>query len=710
MTDTRYTLHTFPFAELRAWDLEPRKRGNQGTRRKLDYLHGLSAFDIETTRDPRTDQSWMYIWMWAFEGIGVLLGRTWTELEEAMERVRGEIEDKTLVILVHNLSYEFVFLRRIHEWQPEEVFAVRPRKVARCYMGDSFEFRCTYLHTNMSLDLWTSKMNVEHQKQDGDVYDYSKMRYADTPMTDAELVYCCNDVLGCMEAYRAEMDRDGDVLSSIPMTSTGYVRRDVKRAMHPYMLTLHNMAPSYTTYQALREAFRGGLTHANRYYSGVILHDVRSADRSSSYPDAICNDRYPMGKFRRVRNCSAPKVKKLMKDGKAVLCRICCWDVSLRDPYDGFPYLSVSKCRGLRASRVDRKTGETVQANYAEDNGRILRADYLETTVTDIDMIIIMQQYKIEDIQIFDAWWTHYGPLPDPLRLTVIDYYKAKTELKDKKDEQGNEDKQAKQLYDKSKNLLNSCYGMMAQDPVRDSLAWIDGGWRIAYKDRTTGEWIRGDKPAEQRLIEAQRNLYVLYQWGCWVTAWARLRLMEGIRQCGGRCVYVDTDSCKYLGDVEWTAYNRRRKARSAMSGAYADDAQGRRHYMGVYEQERGYAKFKTLGAKKYAYIHEGSDQVETTIAGVSKRHGGEELQAAGGLDAFTEGFVFSLAGGTESIYNDNTPKATVTIDGHPGEMGPNICIAPSTYRVGLTGEYRRLLEEIAEYGGLTGPGGVVYT
>ena len=200
-----------------------------------------------------------------------------------------------------------------------------------------------------------------------------------------------------------------------------------------------------------------------------------------------------------------------------------------------------------------------------------------------------------------------------------------------------------------------------------------------------------------------------MYQWGCWVTAWARLRLMEGVEQCGGRCVYVDTDSCKYLGVVDWTKYNRKRIRDSAQSGAWATDAKGKRHYMGVYEQEDGYKEFKTLGAKKYAFIHEGSDRVETTIAGVSKKLGGQELQANGGLPAFAEGFVFSLAGGTASIYNDDTPIHVEEIRGHRVEMGPNICITPSTYRVGLSDEYRRILEEISTYGGLTGPGNSMY-
>lgn len=260
--------------------------------------------------------------------------------------------------------------------------------------------------------------------------------------------------------------------------------------------------------------------------------------------------------------------------------------------------------------------------------------------------------------------------------------------------------------------------GMMAQDPLRESLAWLHGAWENAYFDKDRGEWVKGERDPEIRLTEAQRNLYLLYQWGCWVTAWARLRLVQGIAECTKRdkrgnviadCVYVDTDSCKYLGEVDWSKYNRRRIKASAISGAWATDAKGKRHYMGVYEQEEGYKDFKTLGAKKYAFIHEGSEDVETTIAGVSKQLGGQELKANGGLEAFTEGFIFSLAGGTESIYNDNEPVRKTRIRGHEVEMGPNICIRPSTYKVGLSADYKRILEEISTYGRLTGPGGVLY-
>ena len=54
---------------------------------------------------------------------------------------------------------------------------------------------------------------------------------------------------------------------------------------------------------------------------------------------------------------------------------------------------------------------------------------------------------------------------------------------------------------------------------------------------------------------------------------------------------------------------------------------------------------------------------------------------------------VFRSAGGTESVYNDDEVYHVKTIDGHDLEIGPNVCIRDSTYTLGITEEYARLLE-----------------
>ncbi len=123
--------------------------------------------------------------------------------------------------------------------------------------------------------------------------------------------------------------------------------------------------------------------------------------------------------------------------------------------------------------------------------------------------------------------------------------------------------------------------------------------------------------------------------------------------------------------------------------GAFADDASGKRHYMGVYEVEQDYDRFITLGAKKYAYEQDGRCHV--TCAGVDKSLGGPELEQHGGLEAFRTGFTFREAGGTEAVYNDNC-DFWIQRDGHDLHITSNVVIRPSEYTLGITGEYKFLL------------------
>ena len=158
----------------------------------------------------------------------------------------------------------------------------------------------------------------------------------------------------------------------------------------------------------------------------------------------------------------------------------------------------------------------------------------------------------------------------------------------------------------------------------------------------------------------------------------------------GLQFVYADTDSVKYVGDLDYSEYNARIMERSISNGAYAEDPAGEVHYMGIYEHDADYDEFITLGAKKYAYTINGRCHV--TVSGVDKRKGGDELQQAGGLEKFKPGFTFILAGGTDAVYNDHVLIPTHTDKGMPILITPNVVIKESTYTLGITGEYRKIL------------------
>ena len=659
----------FPFEWLYEVPLVKRKQGNQKTRKRVKYKDIITAFDIETTRLIDIEQSVMYVWQWQFGDDYTVVGRTWEQFATFQRKISKILDDSVLVIFVHNLSYEFQFLRGIYQFSPDEVFAIKSRKVLKCNMHGCFEFRCSYIHSNMNLDTYTKKMGVKHKKLTG-TFDYEKIRYPWTELSNDELAYCVHDVQGLVEAIKIEMEHDGDNLYTFPLTSTGYVRRDAKKAMSTVSISfVKNQLPDYEIYKMLREAFRGGNTHANRYYANYTLHNVHSADRSSSYPDVMCNCKFPISEFYRLGDLPYKDVIKLIeKRNKALIMRVAITGIYLTRIDWGCPYLSISKCRHIE--------------NALEDNGRILSADYIETTLTDIDLRIVLQEYSFTDIRFFDVASSRYGYLPSPLISTICQYYHYKTELKNVPGQE--------LLYMKSKNKLNSLYGMCAQDPVKQSILFINNNFQEQNEEES------------KLLLENNKKAFLAYQWGVWVTAWARYRLEEGIILAHGdienpdspQFVYCDTDSVKYLGDIDLTVFNRQRILDSKRSGAYATDPAGITHYMGVYEKEHDMCEFRTMGAKKYVYRETPDDKLICTIAGVSKSLGGKELESHGGITAFHEGFTFEEAGGLEAVYNDDINEV-INIDGHSLKITSNVVLRPSTYTLGLSADYKRLLQEV---------------
>lgn len=638
-------------------------RGNPHRSKYKKYLNCICTFDIESSRLPDIEQSVMYIWQFNINSEITVIGHYWPEFFEMLKNIKKLIGNYWLCIYVHNLSYEFQFLKGWYDFQADEVFRTEPRKVLKCEMFDTFEFRCSYFLTNLSLDRFTRQMGVEDKKLSGDLFDYSKIRYPWTDLTDYEIQYCINDVQGLAEALIKKLQVDGDNVRTVPLTSTAYVRRDVKRAMEKFdHNSLKAMLPDVELYNLLREAFRGGNTHANRWYAGDIIENVSSIDIVSSYPAVMLTCRYPMTKFIEAKNCSIPELKKLLKH-KAVIMRLAMWDLDLTDNFNGCPYITRDKCRNIIGGVFD--------------NGRVLRAEYLETTVTDIDFKIMKRQYKWTSLNPFKVMYASYDWLPSQIRDTVQQYYRVKTELKGIK-----ETDPQYIYYCNNKAKLNRCYGMTAQDPVKDTLDFIDG------------EFVYQDLPVSEILKKSNKKAFLAYQWGVWVTAHARARLQDGIDLAGHNFIYADTDSVKYIGDLDIEPFNEKRRLEAVKKGAYAYDNKGVIHYIGVYENE-GYTlpnRFRTLGAKKYV-LEDSQGKLHITIAGVNKRQGAVELDK---IENFKDGFIFKEAGGTESIFNDNI-DLTVAREGHDLTIRDNVVIRDSTYTLGLTAEYLDILKGCIE-------------
>ena len=616
--------------------------------------------------------AFMYHWQFCI-GDKVIFGRRWEEFQNLLKYISDNMNlssSTRLVVWVHNLSFEFQFMRRFIN--VTEGFFKDVNKPVQILTAEGIEFRDSYILSNMSLAKFCeNEEGVTHYKLSGDTYDYSKIRTAETPLTEEEQAYCYNDVRGLCECIASRMKQD--TFSTMPLTSTGYVRREFRSAMNrnPNNRQLFlNAKFDEHLYLLLRKAFRGGDTHANVRAANQIIHNVQSFDLASAYPAVMVTERFPMGKFTKISN-------RLFKKGfceahdMAYIARFRFWNLKMKKDQPD-PYIPFSQCLAVKNER-----DEEGQHKNIYDNGRIIYADAVEIVLTDIDWKIMQDCYTWGRCAVREVWAAGYGFLPDEFRDTVKKYFRAKTELK------GIPDKYYE--YMRSKNRINSAYGMMVQKIIEDETIYENG----EYETKTFNLSEQIEK------FFKSRNSFLLYQWGVWVTAHTRARLHEGIKAAGRYAVYWDTDSVKCYGHdfrQVFDLLNDKYLEKAKAAEAYADDRKGVRHYMGIFEYEETYNRFITLGAKKYLVENE-KGELHSTIAGVGRKQGAAFFRNAG-MEAFKVGTVIENSGHLVAYYNDDQIHK-ITIDGCRMTTGSNLALVDDTYTLGVTGDYADLLEKV---------------
>lgn len=640
VTEIIYTAQEFDYSYLNKF---PIIKGN-----RCNILDCVCAFDIETTTIVPEKYGFMYLWQFCVED-RVIMGRRWEDYIYFIAKLK-QFSPARLIVYVHNLGFEFQFMRNFFGW--DNVFATEKRKVLKCATGD-IEFRCSYRLFNMSFAKVCEKNGVEYYKRGG--FDYKKIRTAHTKLVDEELAYGFCDVRGLSEAIRKKLDKD--TLASIPLTSTGYVRRECRNAVRKNKANrkrFEKCRVSEEVYKLLNEAKRGGNTHGDRLYVGKILDNVRSFDAVSSYPFQMMTQYFPSSAFMLLsKNVSRETFRKSL-NSMCCLFRVAFknMEVKLDVPV---PYISYHKC--LSHNRED-----------IVFNGRLLKSPGVAMTLTEIDFKIIEQQYDWAEIGISDFYVAERGELPAEIKAEIRKYFVNKTSKK----------KDDPYLYAKSKELINAIFGMMCTDPVHDEI--------------TVGEeWHVEPRPIVDELQRyyKSRNSFLNIQDGVWVTAHARAWLQQIIDITGMDTIYCDTDSdkCLDIDEEKLTALNQKAIALCEKNGAYCD-FDGKRYYMGIFEEEIPYEKFETWGAKKYAYTQ--YDGLHVTIAGVNKQKGAEYLIEKGGLKAFKPGLVFPAgrSGRTTSYWNDVSEPYYITVENCRMLTASNIGVVESEYTLGITDEF----------------------
>ena len=254
-------------------------------------------------------QSNMYIWQFSINDT-VYYGRTWDELREFLEKLFYVVPERKIVF-VHNLSYEFQYL--MSEFKITDVMARKSRKVMKAFIDDyNIELRCSLMMSNCALENLPSVYLLPVEKQVGSL-NYDLIRHSTTPLTEKEMKYCEYDCLVVYEYIKKEL-LEYEVVDKIPITSTGHVRRELKKLVeknYKYKSKVKraiNIDPH--VYNLLIQAFAGGYTHANFIYTDTIIKDVDSFDFTSSYPYVMTTYLYPSTEFKK---CNIQRYEDMSK-------------------------------------------------------------------------------------------------------------------------------------------------------------------------------------------------------------------------------------------------------------------------------------------------------------------------------------------------------------------------------------------------------------
>lgn len=590
------------------------------------YFNIESAFDIETSSVMlENEQKFAFMYEWTF-GIKdknfICYGRTWKEFKDLCRQLQEYFlldSEHILVVYVHNLSYEFQFMRKYFNWL--DVFAVDERKPVKALCSYGIEFRDSYILSGYSLEKLAENL-VSHniKKLVGDL-DYNLTRTHITELTENELAYCNNDVEIVLAYINEQIGQYGNI-TKIPMTNTGRVRNFVKDKCYfteknhrksskgkyqRYKELMNELTLTTGEYTMLKRCFMGGFTHASMLYSGKLLHDVASIDFTSSYPYVMLSEKFPMSKPEKV-NPTKEQFLKWVNDDNVGLMFVVRFK-GLQSKLSFETYLSESKCDVLE--------------NPIINNGRVFKADTVQTTITDIDFKIMYKCYTWDSIEIANVHKFYMQYLPKPILLAIVELYEKKTTLKDVSG------KEVEYLV--NKGMLNSVYGMCVTDIVRDNISYKDDWQHEKYTIEMMNEQIEK--------YNSSSNRFLYYPWGVWVTAYARKNLWNGILEIGIDYVYSDTDSIKFLNYEKHTEYINRynldveRKLKKMCKFRQIEferlkpkTIKGVEKMIGVWDFEGIYTHFKTLGAKRYLVRSKKDEKLHLTVAGLSKQNGVEYM------------------------------------------------------------------------------------
>lgn len=638
-------------------------RAGQGDNPRYNDI--IIMADTETSKEeykvhgkPNHVCAWS-IALYAFDMVlCTLYGNKPSELIECMERINQSMKGERTVIYYHNMAYDYTFLRQYmyaSYGHPVEQLNTKPYYPIMMRFNNGIILKDSLILAQRSIEKWAKDMNVQHQKQVGK-WDYDAVRNQDHVCNDDELDYIECDVVAGVECIAETMRRLNKLIYSIPLTATGIPREQVrirgkKHNAHDWYV---RVSPDAHDQKIDEQAYHGGYVHGNRHYLEYTITKfveglVKCYDFSSSYPFCMLAYRYPCERFRYRADCDIDYILQ-NSENYAYIFKLRAYGVKLKDPTYPMPALQWSKC--------------IVDKNSILDNGRILRSEYIEIYLTEIDLQVIASQYDFDVHECVEVRCAEKAYLPRWFTDYVYECYKNKCELK------GGDPV----AYAIAKAIVNSLYGMCCQKPVKE----------VLVEDYETGEYnpTEAFNYEEEYQKHVEKHTSVLpYFIGIYVTSYAMRNLFE-LGACCDLWLYSDTDSCYGVGwdEEKVKAYNEKCRTLLRNNGYDAVVVNGREFWLGIAEhdpEEDTYSEFRYCGAKRYCGRHDADGSLKLTTAGVPKK-GVACLEDD--INNFTSDMIFD--GETTGKLQHTRIYQDMTIDDKGNEVADSIDLSPCNYQL----------------------------
>jgi len=229
--------------------------------------------------------------------------------------------------------------------------------------------------------------------------------------------------------------------------------------------------------------------------------------------------------------------------------------------------------------------------------------------------------------------------------------------------------------------------------------------------DNYTGEWYDSNDTFDYE--KERKKAFLLPQWGIFICAYSRFRILSAIASLGSDSCYSDTDSIKYIGEhqdyFDRVNYETREKMKNVCELYDLDYTLF--YDLGSFEKEYDgdEVQAKFLGAKRYIIKH--NNEYEVTVAGLPKKAMVEyynklkiqyEIYQYGKypldlFDLFTDKMLLDTEVSMKNAVSYNDEPHTNYINGYKCTELSSVGIYPIDFTMKLSEFYVTLISQLQE-------------